>query len=252
MLLHIQDLHASIDSKKILKGVDLTIRKGEIHSLMGPNGSGKSSLSLSLMGHPGYCISQGQVRMNKKNLLSMTPDERSRNGLFLSFQHPNEIGGITLTHFLLSALNAHNKYRDPNARKLSVFRFKKMLDQECKMLDMNPAFLDRFLNKGFSGGEKKKSEILQLAILKPKIAILDEIDSGLDIDALKVVSQMILKVKEENPDMALLIITHYHRILKYITPDHVHVLCQGKIVKSGDESFAHKIEEKGYNWLIKK
>lgn len=252
MVLEIKDLRSGVDQKEILKGLSLTVNPGEIHTIMGPNGSGKSSLSLTLMGHPKYEVTDGSVQFDGKELLEMEAHERSLNGLFLSFQHPNEISGVTLTQFLLNAYNTHRKHADPDARQLSVFRFKKILLEECEQLKMNPEFLDRFLNKGFSGGEKKKSEILQMALLKPKLAILDEIDSGLDIDALKVVASLINRAKEENPDMALIIITHYHRILKYLKTDYVHVISQGNIIKSGDESFAHELEEKGYEWLIEK
>lgn len=248
--LEISGLHSKIAEKEILKGLDLKVAPGEIHTIMGPNGSGKSSLAMSLMGHPKYEVTAGDIKFEKQDLLEMDIDQRSKNGLFLSFQHPKEVSGVTLTQFLLHAHNAHRKHEDPEARPNSVFRFKRILEKECESLKMNPEFLDRFLNKGFSGGEKKKSEILQMALLKPKVAILDEIDSGLDIDALKVVSQLINRVKEENPDMAIIIITHYHRILKYIKPDQVHVLYKGKIIKSGKENFAHQLEERGYEWLI--
>lgn len=248
--LKITKLRVTIADKEIICGLDLQISPGEIHTIMGPNGSGKSSLAFSLMGHPKYTVTSGKALINGENLLTLDVNERSQKGLFLSFQHPSEISGITLTRFLLNAYNAHLKSADPLARPNSVFRFKRLLEKECENLRLSPEFLDRFLNRGFSGGEKKKSEILQMAILKPKVAILDEIDSGLDIDALKIVSKLINRVKLENPKMAIIIITHYHRILKYIKPDKVHVLYKGKIIRSGGEGFAHELEEKGYEWLI--
>lgn len=249
-LLAIKDLRVNIGEKEILKGLTLNVAAGEIHTIMGPNGSGKSSLAMALMGHPLYSIEGGEALLANEDLLKMEVDERSKKGLFLSFQHPREVSGVTLAQFLLHAHNAQRKNLDPAARPVSVFRFKRALEKECESLKMDSSFLDRFLNQGFSGGEKKKSEILQMAVLKPKVAILDEIDSGLDIDALRVVSESVNKVKAENPQMAIVIITHYHRLLKYISPDKVHVLYRGRIIQSGEESFAHELEERGYEWLI--
>lgn len=249
-LLAIKDLRVNIGEKEILQGLSLNVAEGEIHTIMGPNGSGKSSLAMALMGHPLYRVESGQVLLGEEDLLQMEVDERSQKGLFLSFQHPREVGGVTLAQFLLHAHNAQRKKLDSTARPVSVFRFKRALEKECEALKMDPLFLDRFLNQGFSGGEKKKSEILQMAVLKPKIAILDEIDSGLDIDALRVVSESVNKVKAENPRMAIVIITHYHRLLKHIRTDKVHVLYRGRIIRSGEENFAHELEARGYEWLI--
>ncbi len=228
-ILEIKDLHVEIEGKKILKGVDLTIKQGEIHAIMGPNGTGKSTLSSAIMGHPSYEVTQG--------------DERAQAGLFLAMQYPSEISGVTNADFLRSAINAKREEGD----EINLMQFIKQLDKQMDLLEMDQDMAQRYLNEGFSGGEKKRNEILQLMMLEPKFAILDEIDSGLDIDALKVVSKGINKMRGE--DFGCLIITHYQRLLNYITPDFVHVMMQGRVVKSGGEELAKRLEEEGYEWI---
>ena len=240
--LEIKDLHVSMEGKEILKGVNLEINKGEIHALMGPNGSGKTTLSFVIMGHPSYKIEKGNIFFRGKDITEMKADERARLGLFLSFQYPHEVSGVTIANFLRTAINAKNN------SKVNVLEFKKLLDEKMEMLSMDKGFAFRYLNEGFSGGEKKKAEILQLAVLNPEIAILDESDSGTDVDSLKIISEGINKIKKES-NLGVLLITHYNRILQYVKPDKVHILIDGKIVKSGDASLAHEIEEKGYKVL---
>ncbi len=237
----IRDLHVSVADKPILKGVNLTINPGEKHAIMGPNGSGKSTLSNALMGSPNYTITQGEVIFQGKNLLDMSPDERSREGLFLAFQYPMVIPGVKVFQFLRNMMQARR------GEKISVREFRKVLKEKMSLLDMREEFVKRYLNEGFSGGEKKRHEVLQMALLEPTLAILDETDSGLDIDALRIVCEGINKVAEEQTDMGLLIITHYQRMLNYIQPDHVHVMFEGRIVKSGDKNLALELEEKGYD-----
>lgn len=241
MELKIENLYVNVEDKEILKGINLTIKKGEIHALMGPNGSGKSTLSFALMGHPKYEITKGKVTMDGKNLLDMKVNERAKAGLFLSFQYPSEIQGVSLANFLRTA---YNEVKDTKA---NVMDFMKRLYEKMALLKMDKEFAKRHVNVGFSGGEKKRTEMLQMAILEPKYAILDETDSGLDVDALRIVAKSVRKLV--GPNLGILIITHYQRILHYIQPDKVHVLIGGKIVKSGSYKLAEEIEKKGYKIL---
>jgi len=240
----IKDLRVQIEDKEILKGVNLTVRQGEIHAMMGPNGSGKSTLAYTLMGHPKYTVTGGEVTLDGQNILDMGPDERSRLGIFLAFQYPTAIPGVSVANFLRMAVNAH---RSNGERKITPMAFRKLLIDKMALLEMNSSFAARYLNEGFSGGEKKRAEILQMAVLEPKIAILDETDSGLDIDALKVVSQGVNTLA--GPNMGVLVITHYQRILRYIKPHFVHVFMDGQIVKSGGQDLANKLEAEGYDWI---
>jgi len=237
--LTIKDLHVSIEGKKILNGVDLTIKKGEISAIMGPNGSGKSTLAYTLMGHPKYIVDSGEVWYKGKNVLELAPDERAKLGLFLSFQYPQEIPGVSVSNFLRTALNA------VKPTPIAVPDFVKLLKEKMKLLKVDDSFSRRYLNEGFSGGEKKRAEILQLAVLQPEMAILDETDSGLDIDSLKVVAEGVNSLI--GPNMGVLVITHYQRLLNYITPDSVHIMIKGKIVKSGGKELAHELEARGYD-----
>ena len=241
----IKGLRAEIDGKEILKGIDLEISKGEIHAIMGPNGSGKSTLSNVLMGHPAYEVTGGSVTFKGQDVLEMEPDERSRAGMFLAFQYPHAIPGVTVTNFLRQALNAHRK-GGPNGvdNPIRAKEFGEKLKFAMDLLKVDRSMSSRYLNEGFSGGEKKRIEILQLAMLKPELAILDETDSGLDIDALRVVSEGVNTLA--GPDLAVLVITHYQRILDYVKPDHVHILIDGRIVRSGGPELAHVLEQDGY------
>ncbi|PAK73429.1 Fe-S cluster assembly ATPase SufC [Staphylococcus pasteuri] len=241
--LEIKDLHVSIDDKEILKGVNLTINTGEIHAIMGPNGTGKSTLSSAIMGHPSYEVTQGEVLLDGVNILELEVDERAKAGLFLAMQYPSEIKGVTNADFMRSAINAKRE----EGQEINLMQFIKKLDKEMDFLDIDQDMAQRYLNEGFSGGEKKRNEILQLMMLEPKFAILDEIDSGLDIDALKVVSKGINQMRGE--DFGALMITHYQRLLNYITPDKVHVMYGGKVVKSGGPELAKRLEEEGYEWV---
>lgn len=241
--LEIKDLHVSIDDKEILKGVNLTINTGEIHAIMGPNGTGKSTLSSAIMGHPSYEVTQGEVLLDGVNVLELEVDERAKAGLFLAMQYPSEITGVTNADFMRSAINAQRE----EGNEINLMQFIKKLDKQMDFLDMDKDMAQRYLNEGFSGGEKKRNEILQLMMLQPKFAILDEIDSGLDIDALKVVSKGINEMRGE--EFGSLIITHYQRLLNYITPDHVHVMYNGIVVKSGGAELAKRLEEEGYEWV---
>ncbi|MDF2607522.1 MAG: Fe-S cluster assembly ATPase SufC [Bacillales bacterium] len=243
--LKINDLHVSIEGKEILKGVNLEIKGGEFHAIMGPNGTGKSTLSSTIMGHPKYEVTKGTIFIDDKNVLEMEVDERAKAGLFLAMQYPSEISGVTNSDFLRSAINA----KRPQGDEISLMKFIRQLDEKMKFLEMDEKFAHRYLNEGFSGGEKKRNEILQLMLLQPKFAILDEIDSGLDIDALKVVAKGINDMRSE--EFACLMITHYQRLLDYITPDHVHVMMNGKIVKSGGAELVHRLENEGYDWIKK-
>ena len=240
-LLEIDNVHAEIGGKEILKGVSLRLPRGEIHALMGPNGSGKSTLANTLMGHPKYRITAGDIRVDGESVVELEADERARRGLFLAFQYPYEIEGITVTNFLRTALNAGR--REP----VPVSEFLKRLRAKLKLLDIDEAFIKRYVNQGFSGGEKKRNEILQMAMLQPSYAILDETDSGLDIDALKIVANGVNRMR--GPDFSALLITHYVRILRYIHPDRVHVFFDGRIVRSGGPDLAEALEEKGYDWV---
>ena len=246
-ILEIKDLNAGVEGKQILKGINLTISAGEVHAVMGPNGSGKSTLAAILAGREGYDISSGQVSYYGQDLLDMDPEERAREGLFLAFQYPVEIPGVNSTYFLKSALNEIRKHK--GQPELDAMEFLELVKGKMKLLELNQDLLRRSVNEGFSGGEKKRNEIFQMAVLEPKLAILDETDSGLDIDALKIVAHGVNKLKR--PDNAQLVITHYQRLLNYIVPDFVHVLYDGRIVRTGDKQLALDLEEKGYDWIIK-
>ncbi len=243
-LLQITDLHAFVDGKEILKGVDLEVKPGEIHAIMGPNGSGKSTLVSTLMGHPKYAVTGGSASFKGENLLSLEADARARKGLFLAFQYPKEIAGVSLRNFLFAAYEAQMAARDPTHKRMSPIKFRKMLEEAMRSLKMDPLFADRFLNQGFSGGEKKKAEILQMHILKPSLALLDETDSGLDVDALRIVAEGVNTQRSKT--FSAVIVTHYARILEYIEPDYVHVMVGGRIVESGGSDLAHTLEKGGY------
>lgn len=243
----INNLHVSVEGKEILKGVTLTVKQGEVHAIMGPNGTGKSTLAYTLMGHPNYTVTEGEVLFKGQNILDLEPDERSRLGLFLAFQYPVAIPGVTVANFLRSAINARRRAENPEDKGIPIPEFRKLLKEKMEMLKMDPAFAGRYLNDGFSGGEKKRAEILQMAILKPEIAILDETDSGLDIDALRIVSEGVNALM--GPEMGVLVITHYQRLLNYIKPHVVHVMMGGRIVESGGPDLALHLEEHGYDWI---
>ena len=246
-ILEVKNLSAGVEGKQILKGVDLTINPGETHAIMGPNGSGKSTLAALLAGRDGYEVTSGEVLYRGKDLLDMDPEERAREGLFLAFQYPIEIPGVNSTYFLKSALNEVRKHKGES--ELDAIEFLALVKQKMKLLELNEDLLRRSVNEGFSGGEKKRNEIFQMAVLEPQLAILDETDSGLDIDALKIVSNGVNKLR--SPDNAQLVITHYQRLLNYIVPDFVHVLVDGRIIRTGDKSLALELEEHGYDWIIK-
>lgn len=243
-LLSIANLHIAVDQKEIIRGIDLEIPVGEVHAIMGPNGSGKSTLVNALAGHPKYTITNGGVRFQDKNLLTLKPHERAKAGMFLAMQYPKEIAGVTLRSFLFAAYKAQMAARDPAFTSLSPIKFKTMLEKHMQSLHMDPAFAERSVNKGFSGGEKKKAEVLQMSILQPRLALLDETDSGLDVDALKVVAAGVQAMRK--PDFSALIVTHYARILECIVPDRVHVMISGKIVESGGGDLARTLEKEGY------
>jgi Fe-S cluster assembly ATP-binding protein len=246
----IKNLHVSIGDKEILKGVDLIIKQGEIHAIMGPNGTGKSTLAYTLMGHPSYKVTQGEVHFKGKDILALEPDERSRDGLFLAFQYPVAIPGVTVANFLRTAINSRRRALNPEDKGIPIPEFRKMLKQQMELLKMDQSFAGRYLNEGFSGGEKKRAEILQMAALKPEIAILDETDSGLDIDALRVVAEGVNALS--GPDLGVLVITHYQRLLNYIKPQFVHIMLDGRIVESGGPDLALHLEEQGYEWVREK
>ena len=244
-LLEISGLHASVSGKEILKGVDLVVRTGEVHAIMGPNGSGKSTLAMVLAGHPAYAVAGGTVRYQGKDLLSLAPEMRAREGLFLAFQHPIELPGVRNSQFLRASLNAIRVHQ--GLEEMSFRDFDKLLKEKMKIVEMQTGFTNRSVNEGFSGGERKRNEILQMTLLEPRVAILDETDSGLDIDALKVVADGVNMLR--HPSRATIIVTHYQRILTYITPDYVHVLMGGRIVRSGGRELALELEAKGYEWV---
>ena len=246
----VRNLHVSIEDKPILKGLNLIVNQGEVHAIMGPNGTGKSTLAYTLMGHPSYEVTEGEVIFKGQDLLSLKADERSRLGLFLAFQYPVAIPGVSLANFLRTALNARRKAVNPQDKGIPVPGFRKVLKQKMELLKMDPVFAGRYLNDGFSGGEKKRAEILQMATLQPEIAILDETDSGLDIDALRIVAEGVNALR--GPDLGVMVITHYQRILNYIKPDVVHVMLDGRIVESGGADLALHLEEHGYDWVREK
>src|SRR5687768_12090372 len=247
MLLEVKDLHAGIDGKEILKGLNLQVNTGEVHAIMGPNGSGKSTLSKVLAGHPSYEVIAGEVLYEGKNLLELEPDERARAGVFMAFQYPVEVPGVSNSQFLRLAYN--EKMKHVGEEELDPLEFNDYLKEKAKIVDMDPQFFKRSVNEGFSGGEKKRNEILQMAVLSPRLAFLDETDSGLDIDALRIVAEGVNKLRTK--DNAIVLVTHYQRLLNYIEPDYVHVLADGKIIQTGDKSLALELESKGYDWLVK-
>jgi Fe-S cluster assembly ATP-binding protein len=244
-LLEIKNLHAKIDGKEILRGIDLSVKAGEVHAIMGPNGSGKSTLAKVIAGHPSYEVTEGEVIYDGKNLLELPPDERARDGIFLAFQYPVEVPGVSNAQFLRLAYNERKKHL--GEEELDPLEFKDLLQERAKIVEMEPALMSRSVNEGFSGGEKKRNEILQMAVLEPRLAVLDETDSGLDIDALRIVSGGVNRLRR--PDNAILLVTHYQRLLNYIVPDFVHVLFKGRMVRSGGKELALELEEKGYDWI---
>ncbi len=248
--LTIKNLYVSIEDTPIIKGLNLTMHKGEVHAIMGPNGTGKSTLAYAVMGHPSYEITDGDILLDGNSILDMAPDERSREGVFLAFQYPVSIPGVTVANFLRTALNARRRAADPPKEDISVLEFRKLLKSKMDLLEMEYAFGGRYLNEGFSGGEKKRTEVLQMAVLEPSYAILDETDSGLDIDAIRIVSEGVNSLK--GPGMGVMVITHYQRILNYIRPDFVHVMFDGRIVESGGEELSLQLEEQGYDWVREK
>jgi len=246
----IRDLRVNIEDKEILKGLDLTVEQGKVHALMGPNGSGKSTLAYTLMGHPGYQVTSGEVLYKGQNLLDLKPDQRSHLGLFLAFQYPVAIPGVSVANFLRTAINSHRKAKDPDDKGMPIPEFRKLLKEKMDLLKMEHSFAGRYLNEGFSGGEKKRAEILQMATLQPEIAIMDETDSGLDIDALRSVAEGVEALR--SPDFGVLIITHYQRVLNYIKPDVVHIMLNGRIAETGGPELALTLEERGYDWVREK
>lgn len=244
-MLEIKNLHASINDKEILKGLNITVNPGEIHAIMGPNGSGKSTLASVIAGRENYEVTSGEVLLEGEDLLDMSPEERAREGVFLAFQYPVEIPGVTTANFLKAAINETRKHRGQDP--LDSVQMLKLMNEKLKMVEMDKAFLSRSINEGFSGGEKKRNEIFQMAMMEPKLGVLDETDSGLDIDALRIVANGVNQLRNENN--AFLVITHYQRLLNYIVPDFVHVLVDGKIVKSGGKELALELEAKGYDWI---
>jgi Fe-S cluster assembly ATP-binding protein len=248
--LTVNNLHVSIEDKPILTGVNLNIKQGEVHAIMGPNGTGKSTLAYALMGHPKYEVTEGDILVDGESVMQMAADERSRAGIFLAFQYPVSISGVTVANFLRTALNAHRKHADPPREDISILEFRKLLKSKMDLLEMEYSFGGRYLNDGFSGGEKKRTEVLQMAVLEPAFAVLDETDSGLDIDAIRIVSEGVNTLK--GPNMGVVVITHYQRILNYIHPDYVHIMFGGRIVESGSDELATQLEEHGYDWVREK
>jgi Fe-S cluster assembly ATP-binding protein len=248
--LEIRDLHVEVEGKEIIKGVDLIINKGEIHAVMGPNGSGKSTLANTLLGHPHYVVTQGDILFKGQSVLDWKPDERARAGMFLAFQYPHSVSGVTVANFLRTALNAKRKETmNGEFKPIGIPEFRKLMREKMAMLKLDDSFATRYLNEGFSGGEKKRAEILQLAVLQPEIAILDETDSGLDIDGVKILSEGVNSLA--GPNLGIMIITHYQRILNFIKPNFVHVLVKGRIAVEGGPELAHKLEAEGYDWVLK-
>jgi Fe-S cluster assembly ATP-binding protein len=245
MLLSIRDLRVTVEGKEILKGLSLDVNKGEVHAIMGPNGAGKSTLARALAGHPAYEVTGGTVTLDGQDVLAMAPEDRAREGVFMAFQYPVEIAGINNAYFLKAALNAVRKHR--GQQELDAVEFMQLIREKAKLLEMNQEMLHRSVNEGFSGGEKKRNEIFQMAVLEPRLAILDETDSGLDIDALRIVSNGVNALR--GPERAMIVVTHYQRLLDYIVPDFVHVLAAGRIVKSGGKDLALELEARGYGWL---
>jgi Fe-S cluster assembly ATP-binding protein len=239
--LEVRGLHASVEGKPILRGIDLTVRQGEIHALMGPNGSGKSTLSNVIMGRPGYVLTQGEVLLNGEDISTLTPDARAKRGLFLAMQYPTEIPGVSVVNFMRTA------YQSIKGTQVSALEFRRHMKAQMERLGIEDSMVQRYVNQGFSGGEKKRNEVLQLAVLEPQIALLDETDSGLDIDSLKLVAESVDELV--GPELGVLVITHYQRMLNYITPEYVHVMIQGKIVRSGGPELAHQLEDKGYEGI---
>lgn len=248
--LSIVNLHVAVAEKEILKGLNLTVKSGEVHAIMGPNGTGKSTLANTIMGHPGYQVTEGDILLDGQSVLEMAADVRSRAGLFLAFQYPVAIPGVTLANFLRTALNSRRKALNPTDKGVPVPEFRKKMIEKMDYLKMDHAFASRYLNDGFSGGEKKRAEILQMAMLQPKFAVLDETDSGLDIDALRIVSEGVNALR--GPDLGVIVITHYQRILNYINPDVVHVMMDGRVVESGGAELALNLEQHGYDWVREK
>jgi len=247
MLLNIKDLHVSIHGKEIIRGLNLGVNHGEVHAIMGPNGTGKSTLAAAITGREGYEITKGEIIYNGKNILDLPPEDRAREGIFLSFQYPVEIPGVSMTNFMRTALNEHQKYQ--GKEPIPAGEFLKKMEEKKKLVEIHSKLTNRSVNEGFSGGEKKKNEIFQMAMLEPKLSILDETDSGLDIDALRIVANGVNMLRK--PENAFIVITHYQRLLDYIVPDFVHVLYDGRIVKSGGKGLAFELEEKGYDWIKK-
>lgn len=248
--LEIRNLHVSVEDKPILKGVNLLVKQGEVHALMGPNGTGKSTLAYVIMGHPNYTVTAGQIIFKGMDLLELEPDERSRLGLFLAFQYPVAIPGVSVANFLRTAINARRRAANPDDKGMPIPEFRKLLKAKMDLLQVPHDFAGRYLNEGFSGGEKKRAEVLQLATLEPEIAVMDETDSGLDIDALRIVASSVEKLA--GPDLGVLVITHYQRILNYIKPQFVHIMLNGQVVETGGADLALHLEEKGYDWVREK